>query len=191
MNYVKSAFILSSLCLMCACTPKTTSVSQTNTEAEGETVQRKILNAARVSLGSVSLRDLGAMGTEVTVNITGLDGAGTHAMHFHEKGLCDAPDFASSGGHYNPTEMQHGTMSPGGPHAGDMMNIDVNSNGTGTLSVVNNRVSIKGEHGLPALFDEDGSALIIHAKADDYTSQPSGAAGARIGCAVLEARKYN
>lgn len=185
MNYRKSAFIVSSLCLLGACSPSTTSNTQANIESESETIERSIMSATGTTLGAISLKDLGMNGTEVTVNLTGLEGAGTHAMHFHEKGLCDAPDFASAGGHYNPTGMEHGTMSPSGPHAGDMMNIDVNSDGTGSMTVVNERVSINGEHGLPALFDDDNTALIIHAKADDYISQPSGAAGPRIGCAVL------
>jgi Cu-Zn family superoxide dismutase len=81
--------------------------------------------------------------------------------------------------------MDHGKMSANGPHAGDMMNIEVDRNGMGTLTVINDRVSINGEHGLPALLDADGTALIIHEKADDYITQPTGAAGSRIGCAVL------
>lgn len=148
-------------------------------------MQQDILTASGAKLGIVKLRDLGADGTEVMVEISGLNGTGTHAMHFHEFGKCEAPDFKSSGGHYNPTAMAHGKMSPDGPHAGDMMNMEVDSNGNGSITVINNRVSITGDHGLPALLDSDGTALIIHEKADDYVSQPTGAAGGRIGCAII------
>jgi Cu-Zn family superoxide dismutase len=82
--------------------------------------------------------------------------------------------------------MAHGKLAADGPHAGDMMNIEVGDDGTGSLTVINELVSINGEHGLPALLDEDGTALIIHEKADDYITQPTGAAGSRIGCALIE-----
>jgi len=110
---------------------------------------------------------------------------GAHAMHFHEIGRCDAPDFTSSGGHYNPTSAAHGHKMADGPHAGDMMNVEVAADGTGTFVVTNARVSINGDHGLPALLDGDGTALILHAGEDDYVTQPTGAAGGRIGCAVI------
>ena len=143
-----------------------------------------ILSADGKALGSLVLEDLGTVGTKVTVAVAGIS-PGDHAMHFHEIGKCDAPDFKSSGGHYNPTMADHGHKMPDGPHAGDMMNVNVAADGTGTFVVTNERVSIYGDHGLPALMDADGTALILHAGQDDYQSQPSGAAGARIGCAVI------
>ena len=200
MTYIKTALILSSACTIFACTPsappeadtsETDAMSQVEvmpepTEIpEADAFVRDIQMADGTTLGSVSLVDLAEGGIQVTISISGLDGAGTHAMHFHEKGLCEAPGFTSSGGHFNPSNVSHGTMSSDGPHAGDMMNIEVTSDGMGTLTVVNERVSIEGGYGLPALIDEDGAALIIHEKADDYTTQPTGAAGGRIGCAVL------
>jgi len=147
-------------------------------------IERNILDAQKQVLGTVKLTDLGKQGTAVYVELRGLDGAGMHAVHFHETGDCSAPDFASAGGHYNPENVSHGTVS-GGPHAGDMKNIEVNENGFGSLAIVNERVSLYGEDGVPALFDGDGSALIVHQKADDFRSQPSGAAGPRIGCALI------
>jgi Cu-Zn family superoxide dismutase len=200
MTYIKTALILGSACTILACTPsappeadsaETEAMSQVevmpdSTEIpEVEALVSDIKMADGTTLGSVSLTDLAEGGIQVTISISGLDGAGTHAMHFHEKGLCEAPGFTSSGGHFNPTNVSHGTMSPDGPHAGDMMNIEVTSDGIGTLTVVNERVSIRGDYGLPALIDDDGAALIIHEKADDFTTQPTGAAGGRIGCAVL------
>lgn len=179
MTRLKSLILATAIVSLAAC-------SETAVQSETTRyMQQDILTATGDKLGTIKLRDMGAEGTEVTVEISGLDGAGTHAMHFHEFGKCDAPDFKSAGGHKNPTGMGHGKMSANGPHAGDMPNIEVNENGMGSVTVINDRVSIKGEHGLPALLDADGTALIIHEKADDYVSQPTGAAGGRIGCAVI------
>lgn len=144
-----------------------------------------IKSASGGVIGEVELTSLGEKGVEVEISLAGLS-AGSHAMHFHEFGKCDAPDFKSAGGHYNPTNAAHGMKMEDGPHAGDMMNIMIGEDGTGELEIVNDRVSLSGDYGLPALFDADGTALIIHEKADDYKSQPSGAAGARIGCAVIK-----
>ncbi len=143
-----------------------------------------ILSANGTMLGTLELEDLASAGTKITVKVKGIS-PGPHAMHFHETGKCDAPDFKSSGGHYNPGGVSHGFKVSDGPHAGDMMNVIAAEDGTGTFIVTNERVSINGNHGLPALLDADGTALILHAGQDDYQSQPSGAAGPRIGCAVV------
>ena len=110
--------------------------------------------------------------------------AGSHAFHFHETGLCEGPDFKSAGGHFNPAMSSHGFDVEDGPHAGDMKNIEVGADGTGVFEGMNMRVSLGGSD-LPTLKDANGSAIIVHAKADDYASQPSGAAGPRIACAVI------
>ncbi len=165
-----------------ACAPNDAKTD--NDTVLSETMTQSILSADSTPLGSLTLEDLGAEGTKITVTVAGVS-PGAHAMHFHEIGLCDAPDFKSSGGHYNPTQMSHGHKMPDGPHAGDMMNVQVAADGTGTFIVTNDRVSINGNHGLPALLDADGTALILHAGEDDYISQPTGAAGGRIGCAVV------
>ena len=161
--------------------------SETSTTASSSstTIERNIMSANSEKLGTLTLKDLGMGGTAVTVSVSGIS-EGSHAMHFHETGLCEGPDFKSAGGHYNPTNRAHGKKMADGPHAGDMMNIMVDADLNGQVSFVNERVSINGDHGLPAIFDQDGTALILHEKADDYASQPSGAAGARIGCALLK-----
>lgn len=110
--------------------------------------------------------------------------AGTHGFHIHETGAC-TPDFAAAGGHYAPLGNDHGALVEDGLHAGDMPNIHVGEDGMLTVEVLNAGISLEeGEAGY--LFDEDGSALMIHAGADDYESQPSGAAGDRIACGVIE-----
>ena len=104
---------------------------------------------------------------------------GVHAIHVHEKGVCVAPEFTSAGGHL-ALGKEHGIDSKGGPHPGDLPNLHVPSSG-----------AIMVEYFAPdlpmaAIFDSDGSSVIVHAKADDYKSQPSGDAGGRIACGVLE-----
>ncbi len=133
--------------------------------------------------GYLNIKDLGRKGIELEITLDGLE-PGVHAMHLHETGECKGPDFKSAGGHFNPTSVSHGQVE-NGPHAGDMMNIEINTDGTGKFVIINPNVSLHGKGGLPSLRDSDGTSLIIHAKADDYTSQPSGAAGPRIACTVI------
>lgn len=109
--------------------------------------------------------------------------AGEHAMHFHETADCsDTEAFETAGGHYNPADAEHGFIPEAGPHAGDMPNIVLGNEKT-VVSAFNPMVRFA--EGDAPLFDDDGSALVIHAGADDYESQPSGESGDRIACAEL------
>lgn len=122
-------------------------------------------------------------GVLVAIVATGLP-EGEHAFHIHEKGVCDASTgFTSAGGHYAPAANAHGYRAKGGHHAGDMPNLFVAADGSLSAQVLNSSVTLIG--GDAPLADADGSAIVIHAAADDYSSQPSGAAGDRIACAVL------
>jgi Cu-Zn family superoxide dismutase len=105
---------------------------------------------------------------------------GEHAFHIHEFGKCEAPDFKSAGGHFNPEEDEHGLMNTAGPHAGDMPNIHVQESGKLHIEVLNQMVNLSR-----GLLDKDGSAIVIHEGADDYTSDPAGHAGDRIACGVI------
>lgn len=109
---------------------------------------------------------------------------GWHGFHLHTTGKCDGPDFATAGGHYNPMGTHHGYEDPQGPHIGDLPNIYVGPDGKAKLEVFAAHVSLMPE-GKNNLLDEDGTALVIHAKPDDYHSQPAGEAGARLACGVL------
>ena len=106
---------------------------------------------------------------------------GIHGLHVHSVGRCEGPKFESAGPHWNPAAKQHGFNNPAGPHAGDMPNVTVSANG-----VLQEAVSLPGAS-FAALLDADGSALVIHAKADDYATDPSGNSGERIACAVISA----
>jgi Cu-Zn family superoxide dismutase len=120
-------------------------------------------------------------GVLLRVSIKGLS-PGEHAFHIHEVGKCEPP-FTSAGGHFNPGHHTHGYMSGDG-HAGDMPNLHVPQSGTLSVEVLNPNVTL--EKGKPnSLFDNDGSSIVIHAKADDYTTDPAGNAGDRIACGVI------
>lgn len=116
--------------------------------------------------------------------------AGVHGMHIHDVGLCEGPKFESAGPHWNPEDREHGLHNPQGPHRGDLPNITVGADGSfkGTVTVENSNLRGSRLYGFAnQIIDDNGAALVIHAKPDDYTSQPSGDAGDRIACAVLGA----
>ena len=160
-------------------------------DAAAEVVRMNValIGAEGQTLGKASLEQTPA-GVLITVSASGI-GEGEHAFHVHEKGLCDASGgFASAGGHFAPGGTAHGYRHSGGPHAGDMPNQFVGSDGKFHAQVLNSAVTL-GESGEGALMDADGSALVIHSGADDYASQPSGAAGPRVACAVIAPPQAN
>jgi Cu-Zn family superoxide dismutase len=118
---------------------------------------------------------------EVTV---GGIAAGTHGIHIHAVGRCDPPAFASAGPHFNPAGRQHGLEASGGPHAGDLPNFVVTAGDSARYEARTTWISL--DDGAPnSLFDADGSAIVIHATADDNVTDPSGNSGARIACGVI------
>lgn len=108
---------------------------------------------------------------------------GVHALHLHSVGRCDPPDFTSAGPHFNPYGKRHGLNNPAGAHAGDLPNITVGSDGTLSDMIFVTGVSLRG--GTGTLFDSDGTAIVVHEKADDNFTDPAGNAGARIACGVI------
>jgi superoxide dismutase, Cu-Zn family len=117
----------------------------------------------------------------LTIAVAGLP-PGSRGIHLHMIGRCDAPDFVSAGGHLNPGSRQHGAQNAAGSHLGDLPNITVDSQGKGALSV---ELGASREAAMGALFDSDGAAIVLHAAADDYKTDPTGNSGARIACGVL------
>ena len=111
---------------------------------------------------------------------------GIHAVHIHENGDCSAPDGTSAGGHWNPTDVAHGQWGVGEFHLGDIGNITVGDDGTGSIELTTDLWEI----GTGSDIDVIGKGIIVHADADDFVSQPSGNAGARIGCGVIEAVEF-
>ncbi|MDG5487954.1 superoxide dismutase family protein [Sphingomonas sp. BGYR3] len=104
---------------------------------------------------------------------------GTHGVHVHTVGKCDAPDFTTAGGHWNPAGRQHGLDNPAGSHAGDLPNLLIGADGKGTLNY-----TVRGAT-LAAMMDADGSAFVVHAGPDDMKTDPSGNSGGRIACGVF------
>jgi superoxide dismutase, Cu-Zn family len=121
-------------------------------------------------------------GVRVVLEARGLP-VGEKAVHLHEVGTCDPPEFTSAGAHFNPLHRQHGLLNPEGPHAGDLPNITVADNGTGRLESFTDRVTLGA--GTTSLFDTDGTAMVIHAGPDDFTTDPAGNSGPRIVCGVV------
>lgn len=123
-------------------------------------------------------------GLRVSISAVGLP-EGEHGAHIHMTGKCEGPAFESAGGHWNPTNREHGAENPQGAHAGDMPNLTVGADGSGTLQYLIPGAVMSG--GGVALLDADGAALVIHADPDDMLTDPSGNSGGRIACGVFAA----
>jgi len=109
---------------------------------------------------------------------------GRHGIHIHAVGKCEGPDFTSAGGHFNPGAKKHGKDNPQGPHNGDLPNLEVGNDGHATASMLDGNVTL--HDGPNSLFQPRGTAIVIHASADDYMTDPSENSGARIVCGVIQ-----
>lgn len=149
-------------------------------QGQAQDAAAELIDGKANPVGTAQLNQL-EQGVQIVVAVSGLP-AGKHALHIHETGECEPP-FESAGGHFNPTGAEHGWDNPAGPHAGDLPNIYV---GEGAVQVeyITDRVTL--EDGDTSLFDDDGSALVIHEGQDDYLSEPAGDAGNRLACGVIE-----
>lgn len=107
---------------------------------------------------------------------------GQHGLHLHTTGKCEGPDFSSAGPHLNPGGHEHGAENPKGAHLGDLPNVNVGSKGTGTVTAA---ITGTPDEVMSALFDGDGTAIVVHAGPDDYKTDPSGNSGGREACGVL------
>ncbi len=161
--------------LLAACTTSGTGQPSAQTVASAT-----LRDASGTEKGTATLTSDGTRLT-LAVTMTGL-AAAEHGAHLHTTGRCDAPDFASAGGHLNPHGKQHGMENPQGSHLGDLPNLAIGADGKGSFSVALTGSPAEIE---ALLFDADGTALVVHAKPDDYRTDPSGNSGSRIACGVL------
>lgn len=146
--------------------------------AGGSSANAVLMTATGAAVGRATATEV-AGGIRFTVDAKAMP-AGTHGVHVHTTGRCDAPDFVTAGGHWNPTAMKHGTMNPQGPHEGDLPNLIIGTDGRGTVGVTIAGATMAG------LLDADGAAFIVHAGPDDMMTDPSGNSGGRIACGVFQ-----
>jgi Cu-Zn family superoxide dismutase len=149
--------------------------------AEPKTAKAELLNSKGERVGVATFIE-GKDGVRIALQVYNLP-PGLHGFHIHAVGKCEQPNFKSAGGHFNPYEKHHGLKNPEGLHAGDMSNILVEPDGTATVVMLAPLVTLNS--GKNSLFQSDGTALVVHAGADDQMSDPSGNSGDRIACGVI------
>ena len=149
--------------------------------AQAKPLTVALTDAAGKSVGSAVITGT-KTGVQISLNLKGLP-VGAHAIHIHQNAKCEAPAFTTAGGHFNPEAKKHGLENPEGPHAGDMSNFTVGADGTAKATIIDNRVTLAD--GPASIFTGGGTALMIHASADDMKSDPAGNAGARIACGLI------
>jgi Cu-Zn family superoxide dismutase len=158
-----------------AATPAATTAEVTLTGAPAKT------GAAGPSIAGTLQLTAAGTGVQITGTITGLPPKSEHGFHVHETGDCAAPDFKSAGGHFNPEGKEHGNPASDAKHLGDIANITADETGTALVNATIAGATLKdsGPHDLA------GKALIVHAKRDDYKTQPAGDSGDRVACGVI------
>lgn len=137
-------------------------------------------NPAGETIGTARVSSDGKAVT-IDMRVKGLS-SGAHGVHLHTVGKCEGPAFTSAGGHINPSGAKHGVKNPEGPHAGDLPN----AMGEAETHYVAKTLRVTIDGGAAAIFDADGTAIVIHAAPDDEMTDPTGNSGARIACGVIE-----
>ncbi|MBV8688397.1 MAG: superoxide dismutase family protein [Alphaproteobacteria bacterium] len=167
--------------LLAACTATTAPEARPDGtgQAPGASAEIKEPSGRTVARARI---DQAGDGLRVRIDAAGL-APGAYGAHLHAVGRCDPPAFASAGPHWNPSGRQHGKDNPQGMHLGDLPNLMVGTDRRGSLEYTVPAASLTG--GGSALLDADGAAIVLHAQADDYRTDPSGNSGARIACGVL------
>ena len=175
---MRRSWIVAAAALVSGCTGARMSASDPPRMAWAE-----LRDKSGESVGSAVLREEDGH-VRIVVQASGLT-PGRHGVHVHAVGRCEPPGFQSAGGHFNPLAKQHGLDSATGPHAGDLPDLEVDARGRTEYVAVTPRLTLGP--GPTSIFDADGSAIVIHAAADDQRTDPSGNSGDRVLCGVLVA----
>lgn len=170
---------IASLALLGACAGSANLEDAADAPAAASSARASLYSPSGIAMGTATVDEV-AGGLKLTVNGVALP-AGGHGTHIHTTGKCDAPDFSTAGGHWNPSAKQHGLSNPQGPHAGDLPNLLIGTDGAGSITI-----NLPGAT-LAGLLDADGAALVVHAQPDDNHTDPSGNSGGRIACGVFSA----
>jgi Cu-Zn family superoxide dismutase len=149
--------------------------------AEARSASAALLNAAGQQTAQATATQAGD-GIRIRLEASKMS-PGTYGAHVHTTGRCDAPDFATAGPHWNPSGQEHGKNNPRGMHKGDLPNLLVGADGRGSLEIIVPGATLAG--GSTSMLDQDGAAIVVHERADDYRTDPSGNSGARIACGVF------
>ena len=149
--------------------------------AKGNGISIKVKDASGKDVGAVNIKPAGS-GVSLKLDLHGL-APGEHAIHFHQNAKCEGPDFKSAGPHFNPETKKHGLENPEGAHAGDMLNFTADEKGNAKATIINKGVNLGTD--AHSLYSNGGTALVVHAKADDMKTDPAGNAGDRIACGLI------
>ena len=164
--------------------PKPAKAPKAPKPAKGRTAAEAVINDAKgQKVGDAKFKE-GKNSVEMSVTVMNLS-PGVHAIHVHNVGTCEAPDFKTAGPHFNPTNKQHGLDNPEGHHMGDMPNMTVDAKGKGKFKA-NLIGATLATQNANSLFHEGGTAVVIHEKPDDMKTDPAGNAGARIACGPIK-----